>query len=51
MLAEHWAINGECRVNQARDLTYRDDDRCQEYFQSSDSPLQRCFTQVFLRFF
>ncbi|VDK88786.1 unnamed protein product, partial [Litomosoides sigmodontis] len=46
VLAEHWAVNGECRVNQARDLTSRDDDHCQEYFQSSDSPLQRCFTQI-----
>ncbi|CAG9538789.1 unnamed protein product [Cercopithifilaria johnstoni] len=46
VLAEHWAINGACGVNEARDLTYRDDDRCQEYFQSSDSPLQRCFTQI-----
>uniref|UniRef100_A0A8R1Y3W3 Vitellogenin domain-containing protein n=1 Tax=Onchocerca volvulus TaxID=6282 RepID=A0A8R1Y3W3_ONCVO len=46
VLAEHWAINGECRINQARDLTHRDDDRCQEYFQSSDSPLKLCFNRI-----
>ncbi|EJW74537.1 hypothetical protein WUBG_14555, partial [Wuchereria bancrofti] len=43
VLAEHWALNGECDVNQARDLTYRDDERCQEYFHNSDSPLRLCF--------
>ncbi|KAM3718740.1 putative apolipophorin protein [Dirofilaria immitis] len=46
VLAEHWAVNGECRVNQARDLTHRDDDHCQEYFQSFDSPLRFCFTRI-----
>uniref|UniRef100_A0A0R3RL85 VWFD domain-containing protein n=1 Tax=Elaeophora elaphi TaxID=1147741 RepID=A0A0R3RL85_9BILA len=45
-LAEHWAINGACPVNQARDLTNRDDDRCQGYFQSSDSPLKLCFSRI-----
>ncbi|VDN86558.1 unnamed protein product, partial [Brugia pahangi] len=47
VLAEHWAISGECGVNQARDLTYRDDERCQEYFQNSDSPLRLCFNHIF----
>uniref|UniRef100_A0A0N4TEL1 Ground-like domain-containing protein n=1 Tax=Brugia pahangi TaxID=6280 RepID=A0A0N4TEL1_BRUPA len=51
VLAEHWAISGECGVNQARDLTYRDDERCQEYFQNSDSPLRLCFNHVTFSFF
>uniref|UniRef100_A0A1I8EX74 VWFD domain-containing protein n=1 Tax=Wuchereria bancrofti TaxID=6293 RepID=A0A1I8EX74_WUCBA len=46
VLAEHWALNGECDVNQARDLTYRDDERCQEYFHNSDSPLRLCFNHI-----
>uniref|UniRef100_A0A915PUL0 Vitellogenin n=1 Tax=Setaria digitata TaxID=48799 RepID=A0A915PUL0_9BILA len=45
-LAEHWAISGACHINEARDLTHRDDDNCQTYFQSSSSPLRSCFSQI-----
>ncbi|VDK50416.1 unnamed protein product [Gongylonema pulchrum] len=46
VLAEHWAVNGACRRNEAPDLTHRDDEHCQSYFQSSSSPLRLCFAQV-----
>ncbi|VDK62311.1 unnamed protein product [Anisakis simplex] len=46
ILAEHWAVQGSCRANEAPPLRSQENEKCEELFISSGSSLSDCFSQV-----
>uniref|UniRef100_A0A914ZTX6 Vitellogenin n=2 Tax=Parascaris TaxID=6254 RepID=A0A914ZTX6_PARUN len=46
ILGEHWAVRGSCRTNEALPLRSRENEKCEEMFISTSSPLRKCFSKI-----